>query len=300
MYSYIELLKPRLSATVIFSALAGYLLATHNATEIYYDIIGDEAEFTLLKLLIGGVLLVGASNGLNQVYEVNVDKLMERTKNRPLPTKRISINNAFIFSLILGLVGVFFLALINSRCAIFGALSSLIYVMGYTPLKTTTPISGFIGAFPGAMPFMLGWVAVKGYFGLETGILFAIQFLWQFPHFWSIAWVRYADYQNAGIKLLPSGKKDHKSAFQIVFYTFWLLPVSISPILLNYLSIQPSIDLQLSITGAILIFICGIIFLAQALKLLKTKNTVDAKKLMVWSLIYLPMLQIIYIIDKFI
>ena len=147
--SYIELLKPRLSATVIFSSLAGYLLATNH---LDYNI--------LCFLLLGGVFLVGASNGLNQVYEVNIDKLMDRTKNRPLPTKRISLNNAFLFSLILGLLGVFFLSMINFRCAFFGALSSLIYVVGYTPLKTSTPISGFIGAFPGAMPFMLGWVAV--------------------------------------------------------------------------------------------------------------------------------------------
>ena len=208
--SYIELLKPRLSATVIFSSLAGYLLATPH---LDYSV--------LCLLLLGGVFLVGASNGLNQVYEVNIDKLMDRTKHRPLPTKRISINNAFLFSLVLGLLGVFLLSMINFRWAFFGALSSLIYVVGYTPLKTSTPLSGFIGAFPGAMPFMLGWVAVTDFFSLETGVLFAIQFLWQFPHFWSIAWVRYEDYAKAGIQLLPSGQRDHKSAFQIVFYTFW-------------------------------------------------------------------------------
>ncbi len=285
--SYIELLKPRLSATVIFSSLAGYLLATSH---LDYNI--------LCFLLLGGVFLVGASNGLNQVYEVNIDKLMDRTKNRPLPTKRISLNNAFLFSLILGLLGVFFLSMINFRCAFFGALSSLIYVVGYTPLKTSTPISGFIGAFPGAMPFMLGWVAVTDLFSLETGILFAIQFLWQFPHFWSIAWVRYKDYAKAGIQLLPSGQRDHKSAFQIVFYTFWLLPVSILPLVLNYLSVESALDL--SLVGALLIFFLGIVFLNKALRLLKTKKTVDASKLMIWSLIYLPMLQIIYIIDKYI
>ena len=194
MFHYIELLKPRLSATVIFSSIAGYLLASGSA-----DLI------LLLKLLFGGVFLVGASNGLNQVYEVNIDSLMERTKNRPLPQKRISINNAFIFSLCLGFLGLVFLSMINFRCAFFGALSCLVYVVGYTPLKTYTPISGFIGAFPGAMPFMLGWVAVTNEFGLETGVLFAIQFLWQFPHFWSIAWVRYSDYKKAGIQLFPSG-----------------------------------------------------------------------------------------------
>lgn len=287
MLNYIELLKPRLSATVVFSSLAGYLLAS-NALDL----------FLLCKLLIGGVALVGASNGLNQVYEVEIDGVMERTKGRPLPTKRISINSALVFSLLLGLLGVFFLAMINFRCAFFGALSSLIYVVGYTPLKTSTPISGLIGAFPGATPFMLGWVAVTNQFSLETGILFAIQFLWQFPHFWSIAWVRYKDYQKAGIKLLPSGQKDHKSAFQVVFYTFWLIPISICPILLPYLSIGST--LNLSTIGAILIFLIGCVFLHQALQLLKTKSSIDAKKLLICSLIYLPTIQIIYIIDKYI
>ena len=287
MYSYIELMKPRLSATVIFSCLAGYLLAA------------DDVEILLLsKLLIGGIFLVGSANGLNQIYEFNIDKLMERTKNRPLPTKRISINNAFIFSLTCGLIGVLFLFMINFRCAFFGALSCLVYVLGYTPLKTNTPISGFIGAFPGAMPFMLGWVSVTNQFSLETGILFAIQFLWQFPHFWSIAWVRYMDYERAGIKLLPSGFRDHKSAFQIVFYTFWLIPVSISPILLDYFFIESS--LNLSILGAGLTLILGAVFLRFSLNLLQKKRVSDAKKLMIWSLIYLPVLQIIYIIDKYI
>ena len=249
--------------------------------------------------MLGGICLVGASNILNQIYEVNIDAKMERTKNRPLPTKRVSINNAFIFALFLGLLGLFLLAQINYYCVFLGGISCLIYVLGYTPLKTSTPISGFIGAFPGAMPFMLGWVAVENDFSLDTGILFAIQFLWQFPHFWSIAWVRYSDYQKAGIQLLPSGKRDHKSAFQIVFYTFWLIPISILPVLLPLVN-QQTISLNLSPLGSILIFILGLGFLHQALKLLKTKNTVDAKKLMVASLIYLPVVQIIYITDKFI
>ena len=287
MLNYIELLKPRLSATVLFSSLAGYILASND-----FDIQ------VLLKLIFGGMFLVGSSNGLNQVYEVNVDSLMDRTKNRPLPTQRITLNSAFIFSLILGFLGIFVLSMINFRCAFFGALSCLIYVVGYTPLKTNTPISGFIGAFPGAMPFMLGWVAVSNQFSLETGILFAIQFLWQFPHFWSIAWIRYKDYKKANIQLLPSGHRDHRSAFQIVFYTFWLIPISISPILLDYFLIESSIDL--SVVGAISVFLLGLFFLQKALILLKTKLVVDAKKLMICSLIYLPVLQIIYIIDKFI
>ena len=287
MNNYIELIKPRLSATVIFSSLAGYLLAVESID-----------CSLLINLLLGGVFLVGSANGLNQVYEIETDRLMDRTKHRPLPTKRISLQNAFIFSLACGFIGLIFLLSINFRCALFGAISCLLYVLGYTPLKTSTPISGFIGAVPGAMPFMLGWVAVTNQFSLETGVLFAIQFLWQFPHFWSIAWVRYVDYEKAGIKLLPSGYRDHKSAFQIVFYTFWLLPVSILPLFLNFFFVDSL--LKLSMISAVIIFILGCIFLNQALRLLKTKKVLDAKKLMICSLIYLPILQIIYIIDKFI
>ena len=287
LLNYIELVKPRLSMTVLFSSVAGYLLAT---TSIEFNL--------LIKLVFGGMSLVGASNVLNQIYEVDLDVLMERTKNRPLPTKRVSINSALIFSFILALIGVLFLATINLRCAFFGALSCIIYVLGYTPLKTSTPISGLIGAFPGAIPFMLGWVAVTNKFSLETGILFAIQFLWQFPHFWSIAWVRYEDYKKAGIKLLPSGAKDHKTTFQIVFYTFWLIPMSISPLLLQYLAIK--INLQLSIVGAVIIFFLGAIFLYQAFCLLNTQKVSEARRLMICSLVYLPLLQIIYIIDKYI
>tara|TARA_B100001250_G_C19694988_1_gene742076 strand:- start:116 stop:982 length:867 start_codon:yes stop_codon:yes gene_type:complete len=288
-------LKPRLSATVVFSSLAGYFLAP----SIESISLPQAHLIILFYLMLGGLFLVGASNILNQIYEVNIDAKMERTKNRPLPTKRVSINNAFIVALVLGLLGLFLLAQVNFYCVLLGGLSCLIYVLGYTPLKTSTPISGFIGAFPGAMPFMLGWVAVENDFSLDTGILFAIQFLWQFPHFWSIAWVRYSDYKKAGIQLLPSGKRDHKSAFQIVFYTFWLLPLSILPVLLPLFN-ETTTSLNLSPVGSILIFIIGLGFLNQALKLLKTKDSVDAKKLMVASLIYLPVLQIIYIIDKFI
>lgn len=287
MKTYIELIKPRLSVTVIFSSFAGYLLAS-----------SQNDYLLLIKLMIGGLFLVGASNGLNQVYEVNTDALMTRTKERPLPSKRMSIMSALIFSLILGFTGLLLLFSINITCGFFGALSCFIYVFGYTPLKTSTPISGFIGAFPGAMPFMLGYVAVTNHFNLEAVILFAIQFLWQFPHFWSIAWIRYDDYNKANIKLLPSGEKDYKSAFQIVFYTFWLLPVSISPILLKYFDIKSAFNL--SIPGSFIIFLLGLIFFTQSMILLKTMSNDDAKKLMFFSLIYLPFLQIIYIIDKFV
>ncbi len=162
--SYIELLKIRLSFSVVFSALAGYLLA-----------ISDEVVHkpeVLISLIIGGFCIVGSSNGLNQVFEVDIDGLMERTKNRPLPKKKISLTSALLFSLFLGLIGLIVLFSINLYCGFFSLFSLLIYVLGYTPMKVNSPLAGFIGAIPGAMPFMLGWVALQGKFGLEPGVFF--------------------------------------------------------------------------------------------------------------------------------
>ena len=293
---YIQLLKFRLSATVVFSAAAGYLLGVR--------------EFNLevfLLVIIGGFFVTGSANGFNQILERNYDKMMLRTNNRPLPKGNISVKSATLFSFLIGLIGLFLLNTINnqtgfflgiSKSCFFGFLSMLLYVLAYTPLKRYSAASIFVGAIPGAIPFLLGWVSATDDFGLTAGILFAIQFLWQFPHFWSIAWIRYQDYKKANIQLLPSGQRDHKSAFQIVFYTFWLIPISISPLLLDYFSIDSLIDL--SIVGAVSVFLLGLYFLQKALVLLKSKSVIDAKKLMISSLIYLPVLQIIYIIDKFI
>ena len=164
-------------------------------------------------------------------------------------------------------------------------------------MKVSSPLAGFIGAIPGAMPFMLGWVALQGNFGLEPGVFFAIQFVWQFPHFWSIAWIRFNDYQKANINLLPSRKKDNKSAFQIVFYTFCLIPLSLSPLLLQY--IYPESLLRLSyIGGSVVFFMSGWYFL-KTLRFLKIQSDMEAKKIMIFSVIYLPTIQAIYIIDKY-
>jgi len=287
--SYIELLKIRLSFSVVFSALAGYLLA-----------ISDEAVHkpeVLISLIIGGFCIVGASNGLNQVFEVDIDGLMERTKNRPLPKKKISLTSALLFSLFLGLIGLIVLFSINLYCGFFSLFSLLIYVLGYTPMKVNSPLAGFIGAIPGAMPFMLGWVALQGKFGLEPGVFFAIQFIWQFPHFWSIAWIRYEDYKKANINLLPSRKKDNKSAFQIVFYTFFLVPLSIIPVFLPI--IYPETLLKLSAVGACMVFLMSAWFFLKSLKFLKIQSDAEAKKMMIFSIIYLPTIQAIYIIDKY-
>lgn len=287
--SYIELLKLRLSSSVVFSAIAGYLLAISEKT--------PHDPIILFKLILGGFFIVGSSNGLNQVFEIDVDGLMERTKNRPLPKKKLSLNSAILFSLFLGILGLLILFSINLYSGFFSLASLLIYVLGYTPMKVSTPIAGFIGAIPGAMPFMLGWVALQGNFGIEPGVFFAIQFVWQFPHFWSIAWIRFDDYKKANINLLPSKKKDNKSAFQIVFYTFCLIPLSLIPIALPY--IYPETLLRLSYIGGFVVFLMSSWYFIKTLKFLKLQTEYEAKKIMIFSVIYLPTIQAIYIIDKY-
>jgi len=281
---FIKLLKLRLSSSVLFSSVAGYLLAIDKQY--------PHEPLVLIKLLIGGFGIVACANGLNQVFEVDTDALMERTKNRPLPRKTISIPIALLFSLFLGSVGLFVLYLINLKCAIYSLVSLLIYVLGYTPMKYSTPLSGFIGAIPGAMPIMLGWLALRNEFGWEPGIFFAIQFIWQFPHFWSIAWIRFDDYKKAGINLLPSKKKDHKTAFQMCFYTFLLIPLTIIPFIYNQ-----NLD-NLSLTGLLLVFLMGIWFFIISLKFLKIGSELEAKKMMIFSVIYLPTIQLICILDN--
>lgn len=287
--SYVELLKIRLSSSVVFSAIAGYLLAISEKT--------PHDPIVLVKLIFGGFFMVGASNGFNQVFEVDVDSLMDRTKNRPLPKKKITLSSAILFSCFLGILSLVFLFSINFYSGFFSILSLLIYVLGYTPMKVTSPLAGFIGAIPGAMPFMLGWVALQGHFGLETGVFFAIQFVWQFPHFWSIAWIRFEDYKKANINLLPSKKKDNKSAFQIVFYTFCLIPLSLSPLFLPY--IYPESLLRLSLVGSFVVFLMSGWYFLKTLRFLKIQSDLEAKKIMIFSVIYLPTIQAIYIIDKF-
>ena len=287
--SYIEFLKLRLSFSVVFSAIAGYLLAISSNT--------PHDPVILTKLIIGGFCIVGASNGLNQIFEVDGDSLMDRTKNRPLPKKKITLVSAVLFSFFLGICGLFFLFSINVYSGLFSLFSLLIYVLGYTPMKVNSPLAGFIGAIPGAMPFMLGWVALQGKFGLEPGVFFAIQFIWQFPHFWSIAWIRFDDYKKANINLLPSRKKDNKSAFQIVFYTFCLIPLSLTPFFLPY--IYPDSLLRLSLIGSFVVFLMSIWFFIKTLAFLKIQSDLEAKKVMVFSVLYLPIIQAIYIIDKY-
>jgi protoheme IX farnesyltransferase len=275
--------KMGLSISVVFSSLAGYLLAA------------DSVDFqTLILLAIGGYFMVGASNVFNQIIERDLDALMERTKNRPIPAARMSVTYAFILAIVLTIGGLSILYSINERTAMFGAISICLYTSAYTPLKTKTPLSVFVGAIPGAIPFMLGWVAATGKFGIEAGILFMLQFFWQFPHFWAIGWFLHEDYQKAGFNMLPTGKQDKGTALQTIIYTVWTILISIVPVF-GFTG-----RLQLSIAAMILTLAAGSWFLYFGFRLFKNQTNKAARQLMLSSVIYITLIQIIYVSDKFI
>ena len=280
---FLQLTKFRLAISVVFSSVAGYLLAV------------DQIEVSiLLGLFFGGFAMVGASNAFNQWIEKDKDALMDRTKNRPLPAGRMNNLTALVIASLLTLLGIFILNNINFKTALFGALSIFIYTCVYTPLKSVTPLSVFVGAFPGAIPFMLGWVAATGSFGVEPGILFMVQFFWQFPHFWAIGWMMDDDYKKAGFKMLPTGNPDRATAFQIVFYTLWTIIISITP----YTHFSGA--LTLSMGTVVCLVLIGVYFLYHALKLMQKKSKEAARKLMYASIAYISLLQILYVLDKWI
>ena len=275
--------KMGLSLSVVFSSIAGYLLA---AESIHL--------FTLFLLAIGGYFMVGASNVFNQIIERDLDALMDRTKNRPIPTGRMSVIYAFFLAVILTVAGLTILYIINERTAMFGAISICLYTSAYTPLKTKTPLSVFVGAIPGAIPFMLGWVAATGKFGIEPGVLFMLQFFWQFPHFWAIGWFLHNDYQKAGFNMLPTGKRDKGTALQSIIYTAWTVLISIVPVF-GFTG-----SLRLSVLAAIIVFACGLLFLNYGFQLFKNQTEKAALQLMLASVAYITSIQIIYVLDKFI
>lgn len=275
------LTKHRLSMSVVFSSLAGYLLGAETL-----DIK------TLLLLSIGGYCMVGASNVFNQVIERKSDALMKRTSDRPVVTGRISVQVSFIIGALMTLLGLYLLFIINPITALFGAISIFLYTSIYTPLKQITPLSVFVGAFPGAIPFMLGWVAATGDFSIEPGTLFMIQFFWQFPHFWALGWWLYDDYQKGGFFMLPTGKRDSSTALQIVLYSIWTVLISIIPVL------GLTGRLILSPTAAIIVFLLGAMLIYFAVQLYRIRTEKAAKDLMLASVSYITLVQVVYVIDK--
>lgn len=237
--------------------------------------------------------MVGASNAYNQIIEKDLDALMDRTKNRPVAAGRMSVTTAFIIATIFTVLGIAILYSINKQTAMFGAVSIFLYTCVYTPLKTKTPLSVFVGAIPGAIPFMLGWVAATNDFGIEPGTLFALQFLWQFPHFWAIGWFLYDDYKKGGFFMLPTGKQDKATAVQIVMYTVWTVLVSIIPVF-GFTG-----TLRLSVAAACIVFVLGLVMLYFSVELFKKMNVLAAKHLLLVSVLYITLVQIVYVVDKF-
>lgn len=276
---YLELTKPRLTFLVIFSSVCGYYMAT---SQTRLDI--------LLPLIVGGYLITGASNTFNQIIEKETDKLMLRTEKRPLPSERMSTIEALIFSFVLTFLGLFLLFYyVNPLSGWLGLLSMVLYVLVYTPMKKRSPLGVFVGAFPGAIPPMLGYISVSGSFGLEPGLLFAVQFIWQFPHFWAIAWKSHDDYERAGLKMLPlPGGKTNHNAFYVLLYTLFTLPIGY---LVYHFEICGPWYLAMSI-------ILGLFFSYKAYVFYKHKNDEKALNLMFSSFIYLPLIQLSMIFDK--
>jgi len=279
--SFIEITKLRLSVSVVFSSVISYLIGM------------SEFDFEIFSyLVVGGLMMVSASNIFNQVIERDLDVLMQRTKGRPLPMGQISVNNALVLGFTFVIAGLTFLYIISPLCAMLGAISIFIYACVYTPLKLITPLSVFVGAIPGAIPFMLGWVAATNELGVEALALFLMQFFWQFPHFWAIAWWQNDEYEKAGFKMLPTGKKDKSTTFQIIFYSFWAIIMSIVP----YFNVTG--DLSLSTYGLVIVLMLGMFLLFYSFKLFKNSTTQNAKVLMYVSILYLTLVQIVYLIDN--
>ncbi len=277
----VALFKLRLTSLVVVSALLGYGLGVPE---------GGFDPVNALLLCLAGLLVTGASNALNQVLEVQADGLMKRTAQRPLVRRTVGMSEAILIALLAGASGVLLLWMqFGPLTGILGMLSLFMYVVLYTPMKKLSAWSVFVGAFPGAFPPMLGYVAATGHFGLGPGLLFAMQFMWQFPHYWAIAWVLHDDYQRAGYHMLPSkGGRDGYTALLVVLYTLFVLPAGMLPWVFG-------------ITGglsAIAALLCGVVMLVPAIRLFRSRDMKDARRLMFASFIYLPVVQVAYVLDK--
>lgn len=272
--------KFRLSFLVVFSAVIGFLFA-------------DGATFNWLAiymLTLGGALVTGASNAINQIIERDIDKLMSRTQNRPLAAERMSVLEAILAAGVFGVSGIILLTTyFNPTAGVLAAISLISYAFIYTPLKRVNAIAVFVGAIPGALPPMIGYVCATGKIDFVAVMLFSIQFVWQFPHFWSIAWVQYQDYLKAGIMLLPSaGGKNKASAMQNVVYCALLIVVSMVPYMLQLIGFWSNL----------VIVLAGVVFLAMAWKHLAKCEDKTARALMFGSFLYLPVVQLALLIGK--
>lgn len=277
---YNMLLKPNLSFMVVFTSVIGYLLAPG----ISFDIS------SVVALFIGGIMVTGGANTINQILEREGDALMERTKNRPIPNGRISVTEAWILAALAGFGGALLLGYyFNPLAGILSFISLLLYGFAYTPMKRVHPIAVLIGAIPGALPPLLGWVAATGSIGIGGMTLFLIQFFWQFPHYWAIGWVGYDEYKKAGISMLPSQERSSKfTAIQCMFYSIVLIPIAIFP---KVLGITGNVGMWIGIA-------CGIMYFLATVVFYKNNDYKSAKRVMFASFFYLPVMLLAMYIDK--
>ena len=283
---YSQLLKPNLSFMVVFSSVVGYLMAPNITHFVWQDVC---------LLFLGGILVTGGANTINQIIERYSDKLMKRTMNRPLPDGRMKQGEAWVFAILTGVTGSLLLAYyFNPLAGVLSFISLLMYAFAYTPMKKIHPVAVFIGAMPGALPPLIGWVAATNSLSPAHPnpggwILFLIQFFWQFPHFWAIAWVGFDDYERAGIHMLPS--KDGKTRFtglQCMFYSLILIPMAVMPRFIH-------------MTGNIGMWVCmalGVFYFLASYMFYLKNNHQSARRLMFSSFIYLPTVLLALLFDK--
>lgn len=276
-----KLIKLRLTFLVVFSASVSFLIGSREQGNINW--------VNWLILTIGGFLVTGAANGFNEIIEKDLDKLMSRTRGRPIPSGHMTTGQALVLSLCMGIAGTLILLRLNFLTGVLSVFSIFLYAFLYTPMKRVSPVAVFVGAFPGALPPLIGYFAAfdQPHISSIPLILFFIQFVWQFPHFWSIAWVLDEDYKKAGFRLLPTKKRDRGSAFMTALSTFVLVPVSLLPTFYHFGGYV--------IAGVSLI--CGLVFFWLSIQLYRRLDIPSARKVMFCSFLYLPLVQLILLFD---
>ena len=274
-----KLIKLRLTFLVVFSASISFLIGS--------KVNGQIVWINWLMLIGGGFLVTAAANCFNEIIEKDLDRLMKRTADRPIPSGRMTTGQALVMGLFMAIAGTYLLGRLNLTTGYLSVFSIILYAFAYTPLKRKSPIAVFVGAIPGALPPLIGYVAAHEKIDAIALLLFGIQFIWQFPHFWAIAWVLDDDYKLAGFRLLPSGRRDLSSAIVILIFTMMLVPVSLLPTWYHYGGYY--------VGGVSLV--CSLWFLYLAFVLLRTRKIDSAKKLMYGSFFYLPIVQLMFLFD---
>lgn len=277
--NFTKLIKLRLTLLVVFSASISYLIGCRVNGVIMWG--------NWFVLILGGFLVTSAANCFNEIIEKDLDKLMKRTKDRPIPAGNMTTGQALVMGLGMGVSGTYLLGGLNILTGLLSVFSIVLYAFAYTPLKRKSPIAVFVGAIPGALPPLIGYVAAYGKIDIIALILFGIQFVWQFPHFWAIAWVLDDDYKLAGFRLLPTGERDKTSAVITFITTLILLPVSLLPTIYGFGGY---------FVGGVSL-LCSLVFLYQAFTLMRTLQVEAARKLMFGSFLYLPVVQLMFLFD---